>query len=87
MTITAGSSFRRFRTNRQMQAFLRGVAPAVTGLLVAAAWSVGRSGIHTMIGLAMAVIITVILLRYRPNAFWILIGAGVFRYLMALVLW
>ncbi|HMG74226.1 MAG TPA: chromate transporter [Pyrinomonadaceae bacterium] len=86
MTIAAGSSFRRFRTNRQMQAFLRGVAPAVAGLLVAAAWSVGRSGIHSMIGLSMAVIILLILLRYRANAFWVLIGAGVFRYLMALVL-
>jgi chromate transporter len=87
MTIAAGSSFRRFRTNRQMQAFLRGVAPAVAGLLVAAAWSVGRSGIHSIIGLSMAVIILLILLRYRANAFWVLIGAGVFRYLMALVLW
>lgn len=87
MTIAAGTSFRRFRTNRQMQAFLRGVAPAVAGLLVAAAWSVGRSGIHSIIGLGMAVIILLILLRYRPNAFWVLIGAGVFRYLMALVLW
>lgn len=87
MTIAAGSSFRRFRTNRQMQAFLRGVAPAVAGLLVAAAWSVGRSGIHSLIGLAMAAIILVILLRWRPNVFWVLIGAGVFRYLMALVLW
>jgi chromate transporter len=87
MTIAAGSSFRRFRTNRQMQAFLRGVAPAVAGLLVAAAWSVGRSGIHSIIGLGMSVIILLILLRYRPNAFWVLIGAGVFRYLLALVLW
>ena len=87
MTIAAGSSFRRFRTNRQMQAFLRGVAPAVAGLLVAAAWSVGRSGIHSIIGLSMAVIILLILLRYRANAFWVLIGAGVFRYLLALVLW
>jgi chromate transporter len=87
MTIAAGSSFRRFRTNRQMQAFLRGVAPAVAGLLVAAAWSVGRSGIHSIIGLGMAVIILLILLRFRANAFWVLIGAGVFRYLMALVLW
>jgi len=87
MTIAAGSSFRRFRTNRQMQAFLRGVAPAVTGLLIAAAWSVARSGIHTIIGAAMAVIITAILLRYRPNAFWVLMGAGVFRFLLALVLW
>jgi chromate transporter len=87
MTIAAGSSFRRFRTNRQMQAFLRGVAPAVAGLLVAAAWSVGKSGIHSVIGLSMAVIILLILLRYRANAFWVLIGAGVFRYLLALVLW
>jgi chromate transporter len=87
MTIAAGSSFRRFRTNRQMQAFLRGVAPAVTGLLIAAAWSVARSGIHTIIGAAMAVVITAILLRYRPNAFWVLMGAGVFRFLLALVLW
>ena len=87
MIIAAGSSFRRFRTNRQMQAFLRGVAPAVAGLLVAAAWSVGRSGIHSVIGASMAVIILLILLRYRANAFWVLIGAGVFRYLLALVLW
>jgi len=85
MTIAAGSSFRRFRTNRQMQAFLRGVAPAVTGLLVAAAWSVARSGIHTVTGAAMAVVILIILLRYRPNAFWVLMGAGVFRFLLALV--
>jgi chromate transporter len=87
MTIAAGSSFRRFRTNRQMQAFLRGVAPAVTGLLLAATWSIGRAGIHTVIGLSMAVIILVILLRFRPNAFWVLIGAGAFRFLMALILW
>lgn len=85
MTIGAGSSLRRFRTNRQIQAFLRGVAPAVTGLLGAAAWSVARSGIHTLIGASMAVVILGILLRYRPNAFWVLMGAGVFRYLLALV--
>ena len=33
MTIAAGSSLRRFRSNRQVQAFLRGVTPAVVGLL------------------------------------------------------
>lgn len=87
ITIAAGSSFRRFRANRQMHAFLRGVAPAVAGLVVAAAWSVARAGIHSIIGAAMAVVILLILFRFRPNAFWVLIGAGVFRYLMALVLW
>jgi len=86
MTIAAGSSFRRFRTNRQMQAFLRGVAPAVTGLLAAAAWSVARSGIHTIIGALMAIVIVVILFRYRPNALYVLMGAGLFRFVLALVL-
>jgi len=85
MTIAAGSSFHRFRANRQTQAFLRGVAPAVTGLLGAAAWSVARSGIHTIIGAVMAVVIVAILIRYRPNAVWVLLGAGVFRFLLALV--
>ena len=37
MTIAAASSLRRFRNNEQVQAFLRGIAPAVVGLLVAAA--------------------------------------------------
>jgi chromate transporter len=87
MTIAAGSSLRRFRTNRQTQAFLHGVAPAVTGLLAAATWSIARAGIHTVIGASMAVIILLILLRFRPNPFWILIGAGLFRFVMALVLW
>jgi chromate transporter len=87
MTVAAGSSLRRFRTNRQTQAFLRGVAPAVAGLLVAAAWSIARAGIHTAVGASMAVIILVILLRFRPNPFWILIGAGLFRFVLALVLW
>ena len=87
MTIAAGSSFRRFRTNRQMQAFLRGVAPAVTGLLGAAAWSVARSGIHTVIGGLMAIVIVAILFRYRPNALYVLMGAGLFRFVLALVLW
>lgn len=87
MTIAASLSFRRFRTNRQTQAFLRGVAPAVAGLLFAAAWSVARAGIHTIVGLSMAFIIFVILMRFRPNVFWVLIGAGVFRFLLALFLW
>jgi len=85
MTIAAGSSFRRFRTNRQMQAFLRGVAPAVTGLLFAASWSIARSGIQSFIGASMAIIIFLVLLRWRLNALWVLLAAGIFRFTLALV--
>ena len=87
MTIAAGSSLRRFRDNQLVQSFLRGVTPAVVGLLIAAAWSVGRSGIHTSIGISIAVVAAVILLRFRPNPFWVIIGAGLLRFLLGVILW
>jgi chromate transporter len=82
LTIVAGSSLRRFRANRQVQAFLRGVTPAVVGLLVAAAWSVGRAGIHTWVGLTIAVIAAAVLLRFRPNPFLVMLGAVALRVLV-----
>lgn len=82
MTIAAGSSLRRFRSNRQVQAFLRGVTPAVVGLLVAAAWSIGRAGIHSWIGVAIALLCIAALLRFRINAVWIIFGAGFARFLV-----
>jgi chromate transporter len=84
MTIAAGSSLRRFRSNRQVQSFLRGVTPAVVGLLIAAAWGVGRAGIHTWVGLGLMVLCIVVLVRFRPNAFWVIAGAGLLRVAIAL---
>jgi chromate transporter len=86
LTIAAGSSLRRFRTNEVVQSFLKGVAPAVVGLLVAAALSIGRAGIHTWVGLSIAMVAAVVLIRFRPNAFWVILGAGVVRFLIGLVL-
>src|SRR6201988_3075022 len=80
MTIAAGSSLRRFRANRQVQAFLRGVTPAVVGLLIAAAWSIGRAGIHTWLGLTIFIIALLVIWRFRVNPFWVILGAGVARF-------
>jgi chromate transporter len=85
MTIAAGSSLRRFRANRQVQSFLRGVTPAVVGLLIAAAWSIGRAGIHTWLGLTLAVIAALVLLRFRVNPFWVILGAGIARVVGGLI--
>lgn len=87
MTIVAGSSLRRFRDNQVVQSFLRGVTPAVVGLLVAAAISIGRAGIHTSIGLLLAAAAAVVLVRFRPNPFWVIVGAGTLRFLFGMVLW
>jgi chromate transporter len=85
MTVAAGSSLKRFRTNRQVQAFLRGVTPAVVGLLVAAGLSIGRAGIHTWLGLTIAVVCVAVLVRFRPNPFWVIAGAGAVRFLLGYV--
>jgi chromate transporter len=85
MTIAAGSSLKRFRSNAQVQSFLRGIAPAVVGLLVAAAVSIGRAGIHTWLGITMTAIAVFVLVRFRPNAIWVILGAGLLRFLLGLV--
>ena len=84
LTVVAGSSLRRFRANRQVQAFLRGVTPAVVGLLVAAAWSVGRAGIHTWIGLLLSLACVFALVRFRANAFLVMLGAAALRFALSL---
>jgi chromate transport protein ChrA len=47
-----------------------------------AALSIGRSGIHTSIGVSMAVVAAVVLVRFRPNPFWVIVGADVLRILV-----
>jgi chromate transporter len=82
MTVVAGSSLARFHTNKIVQSFLKGVTPAVVGLLVAAGISIGRAGIHSWVGMLIAVIAGVVLVRYRPNAIWVILGAGLVRFIL-----
>jgi chromate transporter len=86
MTIAAGSSLARFHTNRVVQSFLKGVTPAVVGLLVAAGISIGRAGIHTWIGMVIMILAGIVLVRFRPNAVWVIFGAGILRLILGLVL-
>jgi chromate transporter len=81
LTIAGGSSLNRFHTNSVVQSFLKGVTPAVVGLLVAAGLSLGRAGIHTWVGLSIAIAAAIVLIRFRPNAFWVIMGAGALRFL------
>ncbi|HEV7473394.1 MAG TPA: chromate transporter [Pyrinomonadaceae bacterium] len=82
MTVVAGSSLARFHTNKLVQSFLRGVTPAVVGLLVAAGISIGRAGIHSWVGMLIAVVAGVVLVRFRPNAIWVILGAGLVRFVL-----
>ena len=66
----------QFRTNRQVNAFLKGLAPAVLGMLLAAAISLGRAGIVGPVGLVIAGLSCASLLWLRPNPAWVVFVAG-----------
>jgi chromate transport protein ChrA len=76
MTIVAGRSIDRFRTNFQVQAFLSGVAPAVVGMLAAAGVSLARSGLGSPESYAVATLACLLMLRARLNPVIIILLCG-----------
>lgn len=83
MTIFAGASLARFRTNRQVQAFLAGVAPAVVGMLAAAAVSLARGGVTSPLGWGTATLAFLLALRARLNPVLIVLGCGLLQMAVA----
>jgi chromate transporter len=80
MTVIAGTSLNRFRTNFLVQSFLAGVAPAVVGMLAAAAVSLGKSGLSTPLSYGVATLAFLLMLRARLNPVVIVFGCGLLQW-------
>ncbi len=76
ITAAVSYSYQRFRDNQMIQAFLRGVTPAVVGLLASAVYSLGRISIQGYWSWGIAVLTFVIAARFKVNALWIILVAG-----------
>jgi chromate transporter len=83
MTLIAGASLNRFRTNHQVQAFLSGVAPAVVGMLAAAGVSLARSGLDSTLSFGVATTAFLLMLRARLNPVVIILACGVLQFAVA----
>jgi len=83
MTVIAGASINRFRTNFQVQAFLAGVAPAVVGMLAAAGVSLAKSGLGTPESFGVATLAFLLMLRARLNPVIIIFGCGLLQLLIS----
>jgi len=83
MTLLAGTSLSRFRTNSQVQAFLAGVAPAVVGMIAAAGVSLARSGLNSTLSFGVATLAFLLMLRARLNPLFIILGCGVLQFLVS----
>lgn len=83
MTLVAGASLNRFRTNHQVQAFLSGVAPAVVGMLAAAGVSLARSGLDSTLSFGVATTAFLLMLRAKLNPVVIILGCGLLQFVVA----
>src|SRR5262245_24424839 len=83
MTVIAGTSLNRFRTNHQVQAFLAGVAPAVVGMLAAAGVSLAKSGVSGGVGYGIATLAFLLMMRATLNPVIIIFGCGLLQWAIA----
>jgi chromate transporter len=80
MTLIAGTSINRFRTNFHVQAFLAGVAPAVVGMLAAAGVTMASSGLSGATGFGIATLSCLLMLRAKLNPVVIIFGCGLLQW-------
>lgn len=83
LTLIAGTSLNRFRTNHQVQALLSGVVPAVVGMLAAAGVSLARSGLDSALSFGVATIAFLLMIRAKLNPVVIMVGCGALQFAVA----
>jgi chromate transporter len=66
----------RLRRSPWMGAFLDGVNVAAVGLMVAVTWELGRAAVVDWLTLALALIAAVLLLRFKVNSTWLVVGGA-----------
>jgi len=77
LSLFAGRSLKAFQTNVTVQGALRGITPAVSGILAAAAVALWRTSVHGVGAAMIAVVAIAILVRWRILPFFVLASGGV----------
>jgi chromate transporter len=68
----------RLRRSPWMGALLDGVNAAALGLMAAVTWTLGRAAIVDVVTLLLAVLAGVLLVRFKVNSTWLVVGGGLF---------
>jgi len=68
----------RLRASALMSAFLDGVNVAAIGLMLAVTWQLARSAVVDWPSAGVALLATVLLLRWRINSVWLIAGGAAF---------
>jgi chromate transporter len=76
LALAAGRSLVAFRANRVIQGALKGVAPAVVGIIVAAAIALWRTSVHSYVGGVVAMAALVVLVAFRRVSPLVALASG-----------
>jgi chromate transporter len=74
--VAASGAFDRLQRSGAIQAALRGVRPAVIGMIFAAAVVVGRTAVPVWYSVAIFGVALYALIRFRVEAVWVIPAAG-----------
>jgi chromate transporter len=69
-------AYRRIKDNPLVRGFLSGVMPAVVGMLFVATVFVGRTAINGPVQAVMAPLALALLIRFKPDPVWLILGGG-----------
>jgi chromate transporter len=76
LMVVASNAFERLQRSSAIQAALRGVRPAVIGMIFAAAVVVGQTAVPVWYSIALFAVALYALIRFRVEAVWIIPAAG-----------
>ena len=76
MTIAAGHQLRRLRQSATLRAFLKGVSPAVVGMILAAGVGIARGSLADLPTVALAAICLLAVLRFKVDSALVILGAA-----------
>jgi chromate transporter len=77
----------RLRHSPLAGAFLDGVNVAALALMLAVTWQLARAALVDAVTVGLAVVSAVLLVRYRVNSVWLIVGAAVLGILASLAGW
>jgi chromate transporter len=77
----------RLRRSPLAGAFLDGVNVAALALMLAVTWQLARAALVDAVTVALAVVSAVLLVRYRVNSVWLIVGAAVLGILASMMGW
>ncbi len=76
LMIVASRFFARIKASAPISAALRGIRPAVIGMIVAAAWTIGKTAHFHWLSVVIFALALLALLRLRVQVAWIIPAAG-----------